>query len=69
MDKRDSDWLALPLTKYEDESQLLGVNMVSAKEMSRVLSKGKGQAFWGLLRTVEEADVLPDGGVTKLDSD
>ena len=67
--KKDSDWITLPLTEREDGSQLVGVNMVSAKEMSRILSKGKGQAFLGLLRTVEETDVLPDGGVTKLDSD
>ena len=69
MVKKDGYWIILPLIEREDGSQLVGVNMVSAKEMSWILSKGKGQAFLGLLRTVEEADVLPDGGVTKSDSD
>ena len=67
--KKDGNWITLPLIEREDGSQLVGVNMVSAKEMSRILSKGKGQAFLGLLRTVKETDVLPDGGVTKPDYD
>ena len=43
--------------------------MVSAKEMSRILGKGKGQAFLGLIRTIDKENVLSDGDVKKLDSD
>ena len=43
--------------------------MVSAKEMSRILVKEKGQAFLGLIRAVYDKDVPVDGDVKKPDSD
>ena len=67
--KKDRDWITLPLTQREEGLQLAGVNMVSAKEMSRILVKEKGQAFLGLIRAVHDKDVPLEGDVKKPDSD
>lgn len=63
MVKKDRDWITLPWTSREDTSTLTRVNMVSAKEISQILVKEKGQAFRGLLRTVDEQDVPMAGDV------
>lgn len=43
--------------------------MVSAKKVSQILQKKNGQAFLGLLRTVDEGIVLTDGDMNNPVSD
>ena len=58
MVKKDQNWIALPLTKKADGPTAELVNMVSAKQMSRILRRKNGQTFIGLIRAVKDNEVL-----------
>ena len=51
--KKGRDWVSLPLARRKDDIE--DVNMVSAKQMSRLLRKGTERAFLGFVRKVEDS--------------
>ena len=52
--KQDSDWVQLPLQKSKVDPKASVTNMISAKQMSRMLKKKQlDRAFIGMIRMAE----------------
>ena len=56
--QQGQEWISLPLAKLGEDTSAHLVNMISVKQMSRLLKrKQMNSAFLGLVQMVKEEDV------------